>query len=76
LSLSNGRCHQVGISGIPATAGQRDVARPGVPATLGPANQKNGIRIRCQNYSYCGPDQRWIIVGAGGMTSEPLLQAS
>lgn len=76
LSLSNGRCDQVRIGSIPAAARQRNVTRPGVPGALRPANQENGIRIRSENYSHCGPDQRWIVVGASGVASEPLLEAS
>jgi hypothetical protein len=72
-SLSNGRCHQVRIGRVPAAARQRDVTRPGVPAPLGPANQKDGIRIRSENDSHCSPDQRWIVFGAGGVATEYLL---
>lgn len=58
------------------SAGQRDMTRPGIAGSLGPANEEDGIWIGDEKDCHCGPDQGGIIVRAGLEMSHPLAKVS
>jgi hypothetical protein len=71
----DGGGEKIAIVGLTPTTGQGHMPAPGISGALGPANQKNAIRIRGENDGYGGPDQRWIIIPAGFEAGQPLAQA-
>jgi hypothetical protein len=76
VGFSNGCGQEIRVSCLAAAARQGHVAGPGVAGALGPADQKDGVWIRSENYRNRSPYERGIIVVAGLLVSQMLAQAS
>ena len=76
FGLSHDGRNQVSVTRLLPPAGQCHVPGPGVPGTVRPADQQNGIGVRRENQCDRGPDQAGIVIGAVLQAGQALAQAS
>jgi hypothetical protein len=74
--LPNHRGQEIRIAGFAAAPRQCHVAGPGVARPFGPADQKNGFGIGCENGGNRRPNERGVLVTGTGPGTQALGKAS